>query len=86
MTSNKQEMDNVNTTKAGVLGAVVGAGLAVATVKVLSDQNTRKKAVEKIGAVKDHMIDSIHYAQRNSKKIKSELEGGKKAIEKVAKK
>lgn len=72
MTDNKEQVKNNEAARAGVIGAVVGAGVAFAATKALSDQKTRKKVVQAIGNMKDKMNDAKHRLQSAEKEVKKE--------------
>lgn len=55
------------TTVAGVAGAVVGAGVAVAATQILSDKQAREKVKETFNKVKTQVMDSIHEEQKRLK-------------------
>jgi hypothetical protein len=52
------------TTMAGVAGAVVGAGVAVAATHILSDKQAREKVKETFNKVKTQVMDTIHEEQK----------------------
>jgi hypothetical protein len=71
----KSMMPNAGAAAAGVAGAVIGAGIAVAATAALSNKHTRDKVKETLVKVKDQVMDSIHEGQNNAqaevKEIKS---------------
>lgn len=52
------------TTMAGVAGAVVGAGVAVAATQILSDKNARAKVKQTFNKVKTQVMDTIQEEQK----------------------
>lgn len=87
MTDNKQNSNKGHTAAAGIVGAVVGAGVAVAATKVLSDKKARKRVADTVTAIKDTALDSLHNAQATYGKIRNEIkedvEQGKKEAKKM---
>ncbi len=61
-------------TMAGVAGAVVGAGVAVAAAAALSDKGNREKVKQTFNKVKTQVMDTIHEEQ---KKMNSSSNGQK---------
>ena len=64
-------------TMAGVAGAVVGAGVAVAATQILSDKKTRDKVKETFNKVKTQVMDTIHEEQ---KRMKASSSNGQKKM------
>lgn len=54
---------------AGVTGAVIGAGVAVAASKVLSNKKTREAVVKKAGEIKDTVMDAVSGVEENAKEM-----------------
>lgn len=50
----------MNPVVAGVAGAVIGAGAAVAATKILSDKETRKKIMDTAFNVRSKIADSVN--------------------------
>lgn len=87
----KKQNDNKNkigTIAAGVAGAVVIAGVAVAATMALEDEKTRKKIKNTLVDVKDRVIDYVDtfktesYAKKGTKTINKILKNTKKVFEK----
>ncbi len=81
-------MTNINKSGVvpGMVGAVVGAGVAVAATRVLSDKKTRKVVMDTVVGIKDHVIDSLHEAQKSynmESAVKTGVQKGKKEAKKV---
>lgn len=55
----------------GVVGAVVGAGVAVVATKVLADKKARQAVMDGAARLKDHVIDSVNEAKKTY-----EIKGG----------
>lgn len=55
----KKEEKNGKRTTIGIAGAVIGATVAVAAAKMLSDKKTRKAVLNKLHDVKDQVMDSM---------------------------
>ena len=59
---------NTTAAVAGVAGAVVGAGVAVAATKIMSDKKMRDKVKGTLNQVKDQVFDAMEQnAQQNQK-------------------
>lgn len=61
MADNKKDDHNqgVNPVAAGVAGAVIGAGVAVAATKILSDEETRNKIMDKAKDIRDQVKERV---------------------------
>lgn len=61
MADNKKDDHNqgVSPVAAGVAGAVIGAGVAVAATKILSDEETRNKIVDKAKELRDQVKERV---------------------------
>ena len=78
----KKKQDNKNrigSVVAGVAGAVVIAGVAVATTVALKDEKTRKKVKKVLINVKDQTVDYVDALKTDPNAIK-----GTHAIKKIA--
>ena len=65
MTDQTQKSPAVSTAAmAGVAGAVVGAGVAVAATQILSDKHNRDKVKDTFNKVKTQVMDTIHEEQK----------------------
>lgn len=67
----------------GVAGAIIGAGVALAAAKVLSDKKNRKKIMDTLSDVKDKVMDGIETLQDETKGVTKKTQ--KKIIAKPAK-
>lgn len=63
----------------GVAGAIIGAGVALAAAKVLSDKKNRKKIMATITDVKDKVKGSIETLQHETKDLTKSAKKTKKA-------
>lgn len=54
----------------GVAGAVIGAGVAIAATKVLSDKKTRDKIKGTFASVKGQFLDRVEGRKSDSKELK----------------
>lgn len=93
MTDQNTKKDNnnqggVNPAVAAGVGAVVGAGVAVAATMALKDEKSRQKVTDVINHVKDHAAGYIDDLQKQAEDKKSEvedqLEEGNDKVKKVA--
>ena len=76
-------------TMAGVAGAVVGAGVAVAATQILSDEKNRAKVKQTFDKVKTQVMDTIHEEQKRmnaSQAGQKTLGNGSKPNQKTSKK
>jgi hypothetical protein len=60
---------------AGVAGAVIGAGVAVAATKVMSDKNMRDKVSGVLGNVKDQVMEAIDTARTTGENAAKDAQG-----------
>ena len=65
--------DNKNAAMVGVTGAVVGAGIAAATVAVLSDKKNRDAILQTVSDVKDHVMESMKNSGTKLAEIKDSI-------------
>ena len=64
------QQDNKRATVvASVAGAVVGAGVAVAASKVMSDKKLRDKVTGTISGIKDQVVDILEETSNQGKQI-----------------
>ncbi len=57
------------TVMASVAGAVVGAGVAVAATKVMSDKKLRDKVTGTISGIKDQVVDILEETSKQGQQI-----------------
>jgi hypothetical protein len=60
---------------AGIAGAVVGAGVAIAATKVMSDKNMREKVTGVLTNVKDQVMDAVESARTNGENALDDAQG-----------
>lgn len=60
---------------AGIAGAVVGAGVAIAATKVMSDKNMRDKVTGVLTNVKDQVMDAVESARTNGENALDDAQG-----------
>lgn len=65
---------------AGVAGAVVGAGVAVAATKLMSDKKTRDRVKATLTNVKDQVLEAIDRTAEVSQKGGTAIRQGKKFL------
>ena len=82
--SNNAPTSGANAAMAGVAGAVVGAGVAVAATKIMSDEKMRNKVVGTLNNVKDQVMDVIEKAREDGMEAAKEV--GTKATDEAVKK
>lgn len=76
-----EKTKNTTAAVAGVAGAVVGAGVAVAATKLMSDKKMRDKVRDTFTQVKDQVVDALdHTAQINQKGGSASGGQGKKSM------
>ena len=80
MFKKKEEKKN-NAASAGIAGAVIGAGIAVATTKALSDKKTRDKIKKTAVALKGKVTKAIEDVRKRNTETKKAVE--KKVNEEV---
>lgn len=73
MTDNKGGMSGAAI--AGVAGAVVGAGVAVAATKVMSDPKLSKKVTDTLGHVKDQVFEAIESVKSQGQEASQQVQG-----------
>jgi hypothetical protein len=72
---------NTTAAVAGVAGAVVGAGVAVAATKLMSDKKMRDKVRNTFTQVKDQVVEALdHTAQINQKGGSASGQGKQKKL------
>jgi hypothetical protein len=72
------EEQRVNPIIAGIAGAAVGVGIAVAATSVMKDEKTRKKVKDALDTVKGHALDYVD-------SVKTQMAGEKEILEIKAK-
>lgn len=85
---NKKEKDKkggVNPIMAGVTGAVVGAGVAVAASQALKDKKNRDRVKKTLTDVKDQTMEYVQNFRTDSE-VKEKTKELKKVAKKVGKK
>lgn len=69
---------------AGVAGAVIGAGVAVAATKVMTDEKMRNKVTGALNNAKDYVMDAMETARTDGenavKDAQGKLESAKKEV------
>lgn len=82
MTNNQDNKKGMSPMAAGVAGAVVGAGIAVAGAMALKDEKNRAKVKGALNAVKKHASDYVDDLQEKTHeqgvKTKEKMEDMKK--------
>lgn len=68
------DQNKIDPMVAGVTGAIIGAGVAAVTTKVLSDKKMRNKIMETVSDAKDKVVSYAHMVSRDAKTE------GKKAV------
>lgn len=76
MANNKKS--GINPMIAGAAGAVIGAGVAVAATKVMSDEKTREKMAEKASEIKDKVTELRVQAEKKAKALTTDQTPSKK--------
>lgn len=86
----KDNNDHKHHVAAGVAGAIIGAGVAVAATKIMQDENAKKKIKAAVQQVKDAAQEHIKKVQEQGKEAvadhKKMLEAEKKEAIREAKK
>lgn len=62
--------DKSNKTVLGIIGAIIGAGVAVVAGKYLSEKKNREKVVDIFSDVKEHFIDPLQEEEVKATKPK----------------
>jgi len=77
---NTKKSENTTAAIAGVAGAVVGAGVAVAATKLMADKDMRDKVKTTLTNVKDQVMEALDTAAKDgsnsAKHIKEGIETG----------
>lgn len=85
-TTTKKGNSKKKNAAAGVAAAVIGAGVAVATAKVLSDKKTRGKIKSKLSSAKKQVMKTAQNIEIKPKSSGTKKQGtGKKTTKKQAK-
>lgn len=58
---------------AGVTGAVIGAGVAVAATKLMSDDKMRARVTDTMTHIKDQVLEAIDNQAQISRQVKKNL-------------
>ena len=77
-----KQKEGINPIMAGITGAVVGAGVAVAASKVLKKEKTRKKVKDVLSNVKDQTIGYVQNFNTTSNNAK-DAKKTKKVVKKT---
>jgi 3-hydroxyacyl-CoA dehydrogenase len=86
MSKNKQNVKdkNVSSVVAGVTGAAIGFGIAVAgAAVVLNDKDSRKKVKNALTNIKDQAMSYMQDVQKKTDKKEKEIEGKLASSKKV---
>lgn len=71
---------------AGVAGAIIGAGVAVAASKVLSDEKTRKKIGQGVSNLKDQLGEAVQTARSGMDTLKARVAEKAEEVKEVGEK
>lgn len=86
--SHEEKHSNGSAVVAGVVGAVAGAGVAVAATMAMKDEKTREKVGQVLQSVKDQAMEYMDTAkdQANEQKEKAQdmFDAGKKNLQEMA--
>lgn len=84
--NNKKETKKNSAAGAGIAGAIIGAGIAIAATKALSDKKTREKLKKTADEVKGKVAKAIEDVKKRSAETKKDAERKVEEVKTEAKK